>query len=192
METLFDLPIIMFETQESWEDWLDVHGAEPVGLWLKIAKKNSGVVSITYAEALESALCYGWIDGQKRSYDDRFFLQKFTPRRSKSIWSKINVDKVALLMKDDRMKPTGIAAVEAAQQDGRWDQAYAPSSTITVPADFQLELDKNPRAQQFFAGLNKTDRYPFLWRIATAKKPETRLARIGTFIRMLDSEEKFH
>ena len=175
MESLANLPIQLFETASDWEKWLAEHYMETAGLWLKIAKKASGKASVSYAEALDSALCYGWIDGQKQSYDEQYFLQKFTPRRPKSIWSKVNVDKIAALSAAGRMQASGIAAVEAAKQDGRWDQAYDSHSTSTMPDDFQKALDQNPSAQTFFASLNKTQRYSFLWRIQTARTPEARL-----------------
>ncbi len=192
METFADLPLLPFDSQKPWEAWLELQHAKSKGVWLMIAKKASGVQSITYEQALESALCYGWIDGQKRSYDDTFFLQKFTPRRPKSVWSKINVDKVALLTKQGKMKPSGLGEVEAAKQDGRWEQAYASPSQMSVPPDFQAELDRNPAAKAFFLSLNKTNRYSFLWRITTAKRPETRRARIETSITMLSAGKKFH
>lgn len=190
METLNDMPVMQFADQDAWQVWLEAEGGQSVGLWLKIAKKASGEQSVNYAEALDIALCYGWIDGQKRSYDDKFFLQKFTPRRPKSTWSKINVDKIAVLVAAGRMRSAGLAAVEAAKADGRWDQAYASPSTMTVPEDFQAALDASPTAQAFFATLNKTDRYSFLWRVSTARKPETRQARIETYISMLEAGQR--
>jgi uncharacterized protein YdeI (YjbR/CyaY-like superfamily) len=192
MEVLDDLPIHLFSTQAGWHVWLGEHYQEPKGVWLKISKKNSGKLSVSYAEALEEALCYGWIDGQKRSYDADYFLQKFTPRRAKSTWSKVNVQKVALLFEQGRMQPSGIAAVECAKVDGRWEQAYDAASTMTMPADFHEALEGHQKAKEFYASLNKTNTYAFLWRIQTAKKPETRKTRIATFISMLSEGKTFH
>jgi uncharacterized protein YdeI (YjbR/CyaY-like superfamily) len=192
METFAGLPVYQFETQKQWRAWLDKHHTQTSGVWLKIAKKATGIATVTYAEALDEALCYGWIDGQKNSYDGDYFLQRFTPRRPKSIWSKINIAKVAALTEAGKMKPGGLAAVTAAKADGRWAQAYDSHSTSTVPADFQAALDRNQQAKEFFATLNKTNTYAFLWRIQTAKKPVTRQARIEKFITMLANGEKLH
>ena len=186
------LPIISFETQQGWERWLTEHHTETDGLWLKIAKKEAGISSVNYAEALESAICYGWIDGQKASFDDKYWLQKFTQRRAKSIWSKVNCTKALALIAEGRMQPAGIRQVELAQADGRWEAAYESQSKITVPDDFQKELDNNPKAQEFFTTLNSVNRYAILFRIQTAKKPETRSARISTFIEMLANNQKLH
>lgn len=192
METLNDLPIRLFESSCQWEKWLESHHAEPQGAWLKIAKKASGMQSVSYSEALELALCYGWIDGQKQSYDEQYFLQKFTPRRPKSIWSRINVEKVALLTASGKMKPSGLLAVEVAKQNGRWDLAYDSHRTITVPPDFQAALDQNPQAKEFFATLNKTNKYAILWRIQTARNPKARLGRIQKLLEMLKEGKKIH
>jgi uncharacterized protein YdeI (YjbR/CyaY-like superfamily) len=191
-DTLKDLPVIMFNSPMTWEEWLEVHAAQPAGVWLKIAKKNSKQCSISYTEALEIALCYGWIDGQKRAYDEQFFLQKFTPRRAKSMWSKVNVDKVTALIAQDKMKPGGLLAVAAAKADGRWDQAYDSASTVTIPADFQAALDQNPQAKEFYAVLNKTNTYAILWRIQTTKTPLSRQQKIQTIINMLLEKKKIH
>ena len=186
------LPIISFETQQGWERWLTEHHTDTDGLWLKIAKKEAGISSVNYAEALESAICYGWIDGQKASFDDKYWLQKFTPRRAKSIWSKVNCSKALALIAEGRMQPAGIRQVELAQADGRWESAYESQSKITIPDDFQKELDNNPKAQEFFTTLNSVNRYAILFRIQTANKPETRSARISTFIEMLSNNQKLH
>lgn len=191
-ETLLGLSIRLFETPNDWERWLRENYSEPNGLWLKIAKKASGKRSVSYSEALDVALCYGWIDGQKRLYDAEYFLQKFTPRRPKSIWSKVNVDNIARLTAAGLMQPSGLAAVEAAKVDGRWDQAYDSSRTIEVPEEFQTALDANSKAKSFYATLNKTNTYAILWRIQTAKKPETRRDRIEKLIAMLEAGEKLH
>jgi uncharacterized protein YdeI (YjbR/CyaY-like superfamily) len=186
------LPIISFETQQGWERWLTEHHTDTDGLWLKIAKKEAGISSVNYAEALESAICYGWIDGQKASFDDKYWLQKFTQRRAKSIWSKVNCTKALALIAEGRMQPAGIRQVGLAQADGRWEAAYASQSKITIPDDFQKELDNNPGAREFFTTLNSVNRYAILFRIQTAKKPETRSARISTFIEMLANNQKLH
>ncbi|HKX24498.1 MAG TPA: YdeI/OmpD-associated family protein [Candidatus Saccharimonadales bacterium] len=192
METYKDLPVLFFENAEQWSAWLEQHHGEPAGVWLKFAKKDSGITSLNYAGALDEALCYGWIDGQAKTIDETYYMQKFTPRRAKSIWSKRNVGKIADLTKAGRMKPSGIAAVEAAKQDGRWDQAYDGSSNITVPPDFQAMLDSNPSAKEFYESLNKTNTYAILWRIQTAKKPETRQARMEKLLAMLLEGKKLH
>ena len=186
------LPTHPFATPQDWEAWLDAHHAETAGVWLKLAKAGAGVPSITYAQALDVALCYGWIDGQKAAFDERYWLQKFTPRRPKSIWSQVNCAKATELIAAGRMQAAGLRQVEAAQADGRWDAAYASQRAIEVPPDFQAELDAHPNAQVFFAGLNSANRYAFLWRIHTAKKPETRAKRIAQFIEMLERGEKLH
>lgn len=185
-------PIILFKTQKDWEAWLDEHHASSSGVWLQLAKKASGISSVNYAEALDVALCYGWIDGQKKSYDEGSWLQKFTPRRPKSIWSKINREKVQQLIASGRMKPAGLKEVERAKQDGRWDAAYDSHRTATVPEDFREALEKNARAKAFFETLNSQNRYAILFRLQTAKKAETRQKRIQQFIQMLEKHEKLH
>ena len=186
------LPTLPFETPSAWEAWLREHHADARGVWLKLAKKEAGIPSISYAEALDVALCYGWIDGQKAACDAQFWLQKFTPRGPKSIWSKINCDKATALIAAGAMQPAGLRQVELARADGRWDAAYASQRTITIPDDLQRELDQHPQAQAFFKTLNSANRYAILFRIHTAKKPETRAARIRTFIEMLSRGEKIH
>ena len=184
-----ELPTLPFETKKKWVDWLAKQHDKSTGVWLKLAKKATGIPSVTYAEALDVALCYGWIDGQKGSFDDKYFLQKFTPRRPKSIWSKINVEKVEGLIASGEMEPAGLKAVEAAKQDGRWDAAYASQKNIVVPADFQSALEKNKKAKAFFETLTGSRRYAFLFRIETAKKAETREKRIRQFVEMLAKGE---
>lgn len=187
-----DLPVILFESEEAWEAWLaENHEASP-GVWLRLAKKGSGLDSLSYSQALDVALCYGWIDSQKKSYDEQSWLQRFTPRGPKSVWSKINREKVEQLINSGRMKPAGLRAVEAAKQDGRWDAAYDSQRNATVPDDFQAELDKHPEARAFFATLNSANRYAILYRLQTAKKAETRAKRIRQFIEMLEKKETFH
>jgi len=183
---------MLFKTQEDWYAWLKDNHSQSQGVWLKHAKKSSDKVSVSYQEALEEALCYGWIDSQKQAHNTDYYLQKFTPRGPKSIWSKINVAKVESLIEMGKMQPSGLSAVNVAKQDGRWDNAYDSPSASGVPEDFQAALDKNPKAKQFFDTLNKTNVYAFCWRVQTAKKPETRMARIEKFIEMLNRGEKLH
>jgi uncharacterized protein YdeI (YjbR/CyaY-like superfamily) len=192
MKNSEELPIIGFATQQDWEAWLAEHHAEPAGIWLKIAKKGAGTLSISYAEALEGALCYGWIDGQKAALDEYYWLQKFTPRRGKSVWSQINRDKAITLIEAGRMQPAGLRQIELARADGRWENAYAGQGSATVPGDFQAELDNNPQARDFFLTLNSINRYAILHRISTAKKPETRAARIQKYVEMLAKGEKIY
>jgi uncharacterized protein YdeI (YjbR/CyaY-like superfamily) len=186
------MPIMSFETQQGWEEWLKEHHAETKGIWLKIAKKQASTPSVSYAEALDSALCYGWIDGQKAAFDDKYWLQKFTPRTAKSIWSKVNCNKAESLIAERRMQPAGLRQVELAKSDGRWERAYESQSKITIPDDFQNALDNNPKAKDFFNTLNSVNRYAFLFRIHSAKKPETRSAKILKFVEMLNQQQKFY
>lgn len=186
------IPTKAFHSQELWRGWLETHHAVSDGLWLRIFKKASGKQTITYAQALDEALCYGWIDGQKRKYDELSFLQKFTPRRPKSLWSKRNREHITRLRKAKRMMPAGLSAVEAAQKDGRWEQAYDPPSTMTVPADFLKELKKRKKAYAFFKTLNKTNTYAIAWRLRTAKKPDTRERRMKQFFEMLENGKKLY
>ena len=192
MKNVDDLPILSFEAQQDWERWLAEHSTDSKGIWLKMAKKETGIASVNYSEALEGALCYGWIDGQKAPFDDMYWLQKFTPRRARSGWSKVNCDKATKLIAEGRMQLTGLRQVELAKADGRWESAYHSQSKITVPEDFQSELDKNPQAKEFFGTLNSANRYAILYRLQTAKRPETRSARIQKFIEMLERNEKPH
>lgn len=187
-----ELPIIPFESEAAWEGWLEQNHASSPGLWLKIAKKGSGHVSVDYAGALDVALCFGWIDGQKNKFDDEYWLQKFTPRRARSKWSKINREKVERLIAEGRMREAGLAEIEAAKADGRWDAAYDSQSKITVPDDLQAALDANPDAKAFFDTLNSANRYAILYRVHEAKRPETRQRRIDNFITMLNNGETLH
>jgi uncharacterized protein YdeI (YjbR/CyaY-like superfamily) len=182
----------MFMTQKDWRTWLEENHEKASGVWLKHAKKSSGKTSVSYAEALEEALCYGWIDSQKQAYDTDYFLQKFTPRGPKSVWSKINVAKVEALVTAGKMQSAGLAAIDQAKHDGRWEAAYDSPGASKVPEDFQAALEKNPKAKQFFETLNKANVYGFCWRIQTAKRSETRKARIEKFIDMLNRGEKLH
>nr|AYM53755.1 hypothetical protein [Archangium gephyra] len=185
-------PIIPFAKPLDWADWLARNHASSRGLWVKLAKKDSGIESITYAQALEVALAWGWIDGLKRSFDDTSWIQKFTPRGPRSIWSKINRDKALALIEAGEMKPPGLEQVERAKQDGRWEAAYDSQSRATVPEDLTAALAANPRAAAFFATLNSANRYAVLFRIHTAKKAETRAKRIAQFVEMLARNEKLH
>ncbi|GAB1320013.1 Bacteriocin-protection, YdeI or OmpD-associated-domain-containing protein [Madurella fahalii] len=179
------LPIQLFEDATAWETWLAANHAQSTGLWLKISKKGSGIASVTYDEAIDIALCFGWIDGQRKSHDAEHFLQRFTPRRKKSIWSKRNVDKVTELIAAGRMRDAGQLEIDAAKADGRWEKAYSSASVMQVPPDFQAALDRNKKAKTFFENLGKTKRYPFLWRIETAKRDDTRKKRIEQFVGLL-------
>ena len=190
--TSADYPILPFASKTKWADWLAKQQDKSSGVWLKLAKKDSQIDSVTYEEALDVALCYGWIDGQKKGFDDKYWLQKFTPRGKKSIWSKINTEKVERLIASGEMKPAGLKAIEAAKQDGRWEAAYASQKNITIPEDFQATLDKNKKAKAFFGTLKSAERYSFLFRLHNAKKAETRAKRIQQFIEMLEKGEKIH
>ncbi len=187
-----ELPILSFDSIEALTSWMDEHHLTSSGLWIRLFKVNSGVASITYAEALEVALCYGWIDGLKKSYDTNSWIQKFTPRRAKSIWSKINREHVDRLIKSGLMKPAGLKEVKAAKADGRWEQAYDSPSNMVVPSDFLKELGKHKKAEAFFKTLNKTNTYAIAWRLQTARKPETRIKRMKAILEMLKKGEKFH
>jgi uncharacterized protein YdeI (YjbR/CyaY-like superfamily) len=184
-----ELPIIQFADRTAWNKWLDEHHASSPGVWLKIAKKASGIATVNHPEALEEALCYGWIDGQRLPHDETFFLQRFTPRTKRSKWSQVNRDKVTSLIEQKRMQPAGLAQIEAAKQDGRWDAAYAPQSSQAIPEDFKRALEQNPKAHEFFKTLRGTRRYSFLYRIQDAKRPETRARRIEQFVDMLANHQ---
>jgi uncharacterized protein YdeI (YjbR/CyaY-like superfamily) len=186
------LPILAFPSREDWAAWLDEHHEDSTGIWLALAKKGASEPGLSYADAVEVALCYGWIDGQAAKLDDRFWLQRFTPRRSRSIWSRVNRDRALALIARGEMQPAGLREVERAQADGRWEAAYEPPSTMTVPADLQVALARNPAAAQFFAALDRTNRYAVLHRIHAAKKPETRTRRIETFVAMLADGKKLY
>ncbi|OIJ94562.1 YdeI/OmpD-associated family protein [Streptomyces colonosanans] len=185
-------PVLAFATQEAWETWLEENHADVPGVWLKIPKKDAGLDGVDYAGALESALCYGWIDGQKKKLDERHWLQRFTPRRRGSKWSKVNREKATQLIEAGRMRPTGLQEVEGAKADGRWEAAYASQSKAVVPDDLQAALDAVPEARDFFATLDSRNRYAILYRIQDAKKPQTRAARIEKFVAMLAEKKKIH
>ena len=186
-----DLPIEHFVDAAAWERWLERH-ATSGGVWLRIAKKDSGIASVSYAEALDVALCHGWIDGQKKGFDAQCFLQRFTPRRSRSTWSKINVAKIEVLVAAGRMRPAGMREVEAAKADGRWDAAYDGARSMDVPAELARALAKNRKAKAFFEALDRTNRYAVCWRVQTAAKLETKRARVEKLVAMLARGEKIH
>lgn len=187
-----DLEVKGFDTQKKWEIWLKKNHQKSAGVWMKFFKKNSGVKSIVYAEALDVALCYGWIDSQAKSLDDKAYLQRFTPRGPKSVWSKINTEKVEKLIKEGKMQAGGIEKVEAAKKDGRWQAAYSSPSKVVMPDDFKEALAKNKKAKEFYETLNKANTYGILTRIQFAKKAETREKRIKEFIKMLSEGKKLH
>ncbi len=182
--------VISFSSQKAFESWLAKNHATVSGIWLRIYKKASGEKTVTYAEALDVALCYGWIDGLKRSYDEASFIQRFTPRRSRSVWSKVNVGHVERLTNEGRMKPPGLAAVETAKGDGRWSKAYDSPKNVKIPDDFLLELKKNRKAYAFFETLNRVNQYAIAYRLGSAKKPETRERRMQLFLEMMAKGQK--
>lgn len=187
-----DLPVMLFSTPEAWVNWLGEHGDREQGVWVKLAKKGSDVASITYEEAREGAIMYGWIDGLINRYDDQVYLTRFTPRRPKGLWSKINRTIAEELIASKKMTVAGLKTVEAAKADGRWEAAYDSSSTMVIPPDFQEALNNSPRAQVFLDSISQANRYAFLYRIHTAAKPETRAAHIAKFIQMLEAGEVIH
>jgi uncharacterized protein YdeI (YjbR/CyaY-like superfamily) len=187
-----DLPVIPFASRDAWAAWLEERHASSDGLWLKFAKKGSGIETVTYAEALEVALCYGWIDGQVRKFDEDYYLQRFTPRRERSRWSKINRQKATELIERGEMKPAGLREVERAKADGRWDAAYDAPSTAQVPEDLRRELEENETAREFFETLNSANRYAILYQIQDAKRPETRARRIEKYVAMLSEGKKLY
>lgn len=192
MNTAKDLPIIAFASGKEWENWLVKNHASSNGIRLKFAKKNSGIATVTYDEALKTALCYGWIDGQLNKFDDKHWLIKFTPRSPKSIWSKRNCEFVAKLITEGKMQPAGLEKVEAAKKDGRWEAAYDSPKNMIIPDDFLKELAKDEKAKAFFETLNKANTYAIAWRLQTAKKPETREKRMKAILAMMAKGEKFH
>lgn len=185
-------PILQLASPEEWEAWLEAEHASSDGVWLKFAKKGSGVTTVVYAEALDVALCFGWIDSQVMTLDERFYLQKFTPRRSRSKWSKINVEKIEALTKAGRMRPAGLEQVELAKADGRWNAAYSSPANMTEPPDLKKALKASPKAAEFWARLNKSNRYAVIYQLEDAKKSETRERRLAKFIRMLERGEKLY
>jgi uncharacterized protein YdeI (YjbR/CyaY-like superfamily) len=184
--------LLPFASKDEFEAWMEANHATVDGVWIKVAKKGTGIPSINAPEALDVALCFGWIDGQRKSIDETYYQQKYTPRRARSKWSKINVAKVHALIDSGAMRPAGLAEVERAKADGRWDAAYDSPSRIEVPPDLQAELDRRPEAAAFFATLNSTNRYAILYRLHDAKRPETRARRLEQFVGMLERGETLH
>jgi len=187
-----DLEIIPFATPNEWEQWLELNHAVSKGIWLQMYKKSSGIASVVYAEALDVALCYGWIDGQAKSIDTLSYIQRFTPRRPRSIWSKRNIEHIARLMQQGRMKPAGLKEAEAARADGRWADAYDSPANMTLPDDFLADLANNTKASEFYASLSKGNQYAICWRLQTAKRPDTKEKRKKVILEMLTRGEKFH
>jgi uncharacterized protein YdeI (YjbR/CyaY-like superfamily) len=185
-------PILTFPTQEEWEAWLEMNGQASSGVWLRIARKSAEHATVTYAEAVESALCFGWIDGQKQAQNEQYWLQRFSPRAAKSIWSRINRQKALALIDAGRMRPAGMRQISLAKEDGRWEKAYSSASSSTVPEDLQQALDANRKANEFFATLNSQNRYAILFRIQNVKKAETRARKIAQFVEMLSKGEKLY
>lgn len=186
------LPTLTFDSAAHWEAWLGEHFTDTHGIWMKIAKKASGVASVSYQEAVEVALCFGWIDGLKRAHDDTYFVQKFTPRRARSIWSKRNIGIVAELTAAGRMQPSGLAEVERAQADGRWAAAYDSPKDMELPADFLAAVQRNPVALATLSKLSRTNTYSIAWRLATVKTPAGRQRRFDALLDMLERGETFH
>ena len=187
-----DDPLLEFPDRAAWAGWLAQHGESSSGVWLKLARKDGGERSVTYAEALDVALCHGWIDGQKGGIDERHWRQRFTPRKPRSRWSKRNRQRAEELLAAGEMAPAGVREVEAARADGRWDAAYDSSATAEVPPDLQAALDADPAARDFFAGLDRANRYAILYRLQEARRPETRARRLATFVTMLREGRRIH
>lgn len=186
-----DLPVLAFADDAAFEAWVCANAASK-GLWLKIAKKDSGIATVTYAGALDVALCHGWIDGQKRGFDAAYFLQRFTPRRPKGLWSKINIGHAERLIAAGRMRDGGLREIEAAKADGRWEAAYDGARNMETPPELAAALAKNRKARAFFETLDRTNRYAVCWRVQTAKKPDTKAKRVETLVAMLARGEKLH
>jgi uncharacterized protein YdeI (YjbR/CyaY-like superfamily) len=186
------LPTLPFASAAAWHGWLEDSHADSDGVWIKIAKKDSGIESVRYPEVLEIALCFGWIDGRREAHDERYFLQRFTPRRPRSRWSRINRETAERLIAAASMRPAGLAEVERARADGRWDAAYDGQRSITVPEDLSRELDARPQAKAFFEQLSSQNRYAILYRLHDAKRAETRARRLAKFVAMLEAGETIH
>jgi uncharacterized protein YdeI (YjbR/CyaY-like superfamily) len=187
-----DRQVHSFTSSKEWRKWLAEHHAQSNGVWLRFFKKDSGKKTVVYAEALEEALCYGWIDGQVNKYDAESYIQKFTPRRAKSTWSKRNTAIAESLVQEGKMETAGMQQVELAKADGRWQQAYDSPRNMKVPEDFLEQLSKNKKAKAFFDALNKANQYAIAWRLQTAKKPETREKRLKEILKMMREGKKFH
>ncbi len=192
MKTKVTEATLSFKSPSLFRKWLIKNHKDNNGFWLRIFKKDSGEKTVSYQEALEEALCFGWIDGQKKSHDQNSWIQKFTPRRAKSVWSKRNTDIIAKLIQEKRVQPSGLEQVEAAKEDGRWEKAYDSPKNMKVPEDFIAQLKKLKKAHAFFLTLNKANLYAIAWRLQTAKKEETRKRRMKAIIEMLKKGEKFH
>lgn len=192
MKTGKELPILSFKTQSEFSEWLEKHHAISDGIWIQLFKKHSGVESITYAQAVEESLCYGWIDSLAKKYDEKSYIQKFTPRRTKSMWSKINIGHIERLIKEGRMKESGLKEVERAKTDGRWQKAYDSSTTMQMPEDFIKEVNKDKKAKEFFQELNKSNKFAIAFQLHNAKKPETRQRRLLKFVEMMKRGEKLY
>lgn len=190
--TIEETEVHVFTNAGEWHAWLKKHHAKNTGVWLRIGKKNSGMVTVSYDEAVETALCHGWIDAIRKAYDGLSFVQRFTPRKPRSIWSQVNRDRALALIKADAMMPAGLAAVEVAKANGEWDRAYSPGSTITEPKDLLAALRKNPRAKAFYKELNAQNRFAILHRLEKAVKPETRTKRLAQFVEMLERGERIY
>jgi uncharacterized protein YdeI (YjbR/CyaY-like superfamily) len=186
------LPVLAFGSAAEWEAWLESEHATSDGIWLKVGKKTAPEPSVSYAEALEVALCFGWIDGQKRGFDEEYWLQRFTPRKPGSKWSKINTEKTDALIAAGRMRPAGQRQADTARADGRWDAAYAGQRTSTVPDDLRAALDANPAAADFFATISSANRYAIIYRIGSVKRPETRARKIAQYVQMLAEHQTIH
>jgi uncharacterized protein YdeI (YjbR/CyaY-like superfamily) len=183
---------IEFTSMAEFEAWMDANHADSDGIWMRIAKKGTGVATCSASQALDVALCFGWIDGQRKALDETYFLQKYTPRRARSRWSQINVGKVAALTREGKLRPAGLAEVERAKADGRWDAAYAGQRAMEVPPDLQAALDAEPAVAEAFAALSSQNRYAILYRLFDAKRPETRARRLEQFVAMLRRGETLH
>lgn len=192
METQNNFPIKSFSNSTAWRQWLDENHRLSDGIWLRFYKKESKVATVARDEAIDEALCYGWIDGQIKKYDEQSWLVKFTPRRLRSIWSKKNIENIERLAKAGRMKPSGLEQIKLAKSDGRWEKAYDSASNMKIPEDFLKELEKNKQAYEFFKTLNKANTYAIGWRLQTSKKPETRAKRMEKILEMMSKGEKFH
>jgi uncharacterized protein YdeI (YjbR/CyaY-like superfamily) len=192
VKTKRDLPVIAFKSQQAWNAWLVAQAASSEGLWLKLAKKSAAIAGVSKSEAVDTALCHGWIDGQLDSFDDQYALVRFTPRRQASKWSERNRTRALQLIESGQMLPAGLKEVERARKDGRWEAAYAPQSTAEIPDDLRAALAKNKKASKFFETLDRVNRYSILYRVHNAKKPETRAARIEKFVAMLAAGETIH
>ncbi len=192
MKEFTDYPMLSFKSQKEFSKWLEENHNSSNGIWIRLFKKGSDVESVTYAEAVEESLCYGWIDSLARKYDEKSYIQKFTPRRSKSMWSKVNIGHVERLTKEGQMKEAGLKEVERAKADGRWEQAYDAPSTMKIPADFVKAVNKNKKVKEFFSTLNKSNKFAIAFQLHNAKKPETRERRFKKFLEMMERGEKLY